>query len=215
MPPAHVTEPVPAKARAQDHHRIARDLHDLVIQRLFAAGMLLQTVHSSGGMSLDVRERLGQALEEIDATIREIRQTIIVLDEPSEGPTTGVRERVMEEAARWAVLLGFEPSVRLTGPIDTHIPLHIVEDVIGALRESLANVVRHAHARRVDVSVSASTEVVELVVIDDGIGVPPSVTCPSGLMNLVSRARDLGGSCTITRVDHVGGTQVRWWVPVS
>ena len=75
--------------------------------------------------------------------------------------------------------------------------------------------VRHAHARRVHLSVSALTEVVDLVVIDDGIGAPRSVERPSGLMNLVSPARDLGGSCTITRVDHVGGTQVRWRVPVS
>lgn len=202
-------------ALTQDRDRIARDLHDLVIQRLFATGMLLQTVHRSDGMPREARERVEQAVDDLDATIRDIRQTIVALHEPVDGSGTGVRGRIMQEAARWAVLLGFEPSVRLTGPIDTLVPSHIVDDVIGVLRESLANVVRHAHASQVHVSVTASTGVVNLCVTDDGIGVPRSVECPSGLMNLVSRARDLGGSCTITRVDHLGGTRVRWRVPVS
>lgn len=199
----------------QDRDRIARDLHDLVIQRLFATGMLLQTVHRSGGMSRDARERVEQAVDDLDATIREIRQAIVALHEPVNGPVTSVRVQVMQEAERWTVLLGFAPSVRLLGPIDTCVPSHVVDDVIAVLRESLANVLRHSRASQVDVHVTASTGVVDLVVIDDGIGIPENPERISGLSNLVSRARDLGGVCTIEQADHAGGTRVQWRVPVS
>ena len=197
----------------EDRDRIARDLHDLVIQRLFATGMSLQGVARIPGAPDAVAERVGRAVDDLDATIKEIRQTIFALHEPVDGPATGVRGRVLKEAARAASLIGASPAVRFAGAIDTMVPERVGEHLIAALREALSNTARHARAGQVDVLVALEDEDVVLTVSDDGIGIREGGR-RSGLTNLRVRAEALGGSCTVARAGDSGGTLLVWRAPV-
>jgi signal transduction histidine kinase len=200
----------------EDRDRIARDLHDLVIQRLFATGMQLQGAMRTPGLDDGVRERMSRAVDEMDETIREIRQTIFALHEPSTGPSTGLRGRILRETAQAAALLGFEPSVRFTGVIDAMVADTTGDHLIAALREAVTNAVRHAQAEQVEVVVEVLGPEVMLVVTDDGIGVPIDGSGRrSGVANLNARAMALGGSCSLERVSESGGTRLIWRVPAS
>lgn len=198
----------------EDRDRIARDLHDLVIQRLFATGMQLQGAMRIPGLDEGVRDRMSRAVDEMDETIREIRQTIFELHEPSSGPSTGLRGRILRETAQAAALLGFEPSVRFGGVIDAMVADVTADHLIAALREALTNAARHAQAGRVEVVVEVIGSEVMLVVTDDGIGVPfDGSGRRSGVANLNARAMALGGSCSLERVSDSGGTRLIWRVP--
>lgn len=200
----------------EDRDRIARDLHDLVIQRLFATGMQLQGAMRTPGLDDGVRERMSRAVDEMDETIREIRQTIFALHEPSSGPSTGLRGRILRETAQAAALLGFEPAVRFTGVIDAMVADTTADHLIAALREALTNAARHAQAGRVEVVVEVIGSEVMLVVTDDGVGVPfDGSGRRSGVANLNARAMGLGGSCSLERVSDNGGTRLIWRVPAS
>lgn len=198
----------------EDRDRIARDLHDLVIQRLFATGMQLQGTTRLAGVPDAVAERVARAVDDLDETIREIRQTIFALHEPIDSDAAGVRGRVLREAEQSAALLGFAPSVRFIGPVDSLVTTETGEHLIAVLREALANAAKHARAQRVDVLLEASSARVLLVVSDDGVGLDEPVR-RSGLANLAARAADLGGSATFERVSTDGGTRVTWHVPVA
>ena len=198
----------------EDRDRIARDLHDLVIQRLFATGMQLQGTTRMAGVPDAVAERVARAVDDLDETIREIRQTIFALHEPIDSDTAGVRGRVLREAEQSASLLGFAPGVRFVGPVDALVTTQTGEQLIAVLREALANAAKHARAQRVDVVVEASSTRVVLVVSDDGVGLDEPVR-RSGLANLAARAAELGGSATFERVSTDGGTRVTWHVPVA
>ena len=199
----------------EDRDRIARDLHDLVIQRLFATGMHVQgTMRVLDNIEL-VEERLSKVVDELDETIREIRQTIFALHEPIEGPASGPRGRILRETAQAAALLGFEPAVRFVGPVDTMVSNSTADHLIAALREALTNAAKHAQAGRVDVVVEIEDGAVVLHVIDDGVGVSPQAGRRSGLANLNARASDLGGSSSLERVSDAGGTHLRWRVPLA
>ncbi len=198
----------------EDRDRIARDLHDLVIQRLFATGMHLQgTIRIAPDPA--VRERLSNAVDELDETIREIRQTIFALHEPVEGPASGVRGRVLRETAQAAALLGFEPAVRFVGPVDTMIDTGRADHLVAALREALTNAAKHAAAARIDVIVEVDSSDITLLVTDDGVGITEGAGRRSGLANLNARALDLTGTCAIERVSSEGGTRLRWRVPLA
>jgi signal transduction histidine kinase len=200
----------------EDRDRIARDLHDLVIQRLFATGMLLEGTSRLSQVDETIGQRLGRAVDELDETIREIRQTIFALQEPIDGPVSGLRGRVLREAHNSAAVLGFDPSVHFSGPVDSLVVPLVSDHLVAALREALANVAKHASAGRVEVTVSAQVDEVSLLVTDDGVGV--SATGPSrlsGVANLRSRAGELGGACTIERVNAAGGTRLCWRVPLD
>ena len=200
----------------EDRDRIARDLHDLVIQRLFATGMQLQGALRAPGLDDAVRDRMSQAVDEMDEIIREIRQTIFALHEPSVGPSTGLRGRILRETEQAASLLGFEPSVSFSGVIDAMVTDATADHLIAALREALTNVARHAHARRVEVVVEVIGSEVVLVVTDDGIGVSADgAGRRSGVANLDARAIGLGGSCALERVSDIGGTRLSWRVPAN
>ncbi len=200
----------------EDRDRIARDLHDLVIQRLFATGMQLQGTMRIATGDEAVRSRLSTAVDELDETIREIRQTIFALHEPTEGSATGLRGRVMRETAQAAALLGFEPSVRFVGPVDSMVADSTGDHLIAALREALTNAAKHAQAGRVEVIVEIDGGDVLLAVTDNGVGVSPDgVHRNSGMANLNSRAMELGGKCLLQRVDDDGGTRLSWRVPIS
>jgi signal transduction histidine kinase len=200
----------------EDRDRIARDLHDLVIQRLFATGMSLQGTVRLGDLSEMAQTRLNQAVDELDETIREIRQTIFALHEPIEGPASGLRGRALREAAQAAALLGFEPAIRFIGPVDSLIPPNMADHIVAAIREALTNAAKHAQAQHVDVVIELIDGNAVLVVTDDGVGVDQDgAGRRSGLANLSSRAQDLGGNCTLERVDVAGGSRLTWQAPLS
>ena len=199
----------------EDRDRIARDLHDLVIQRLFAMGMHLQGTMRSAELDDAVRARLSTTVDELDETVREIRQTIFALHEPIEGPASGLRGRVLRETAQAAALLGFDPAVRFAGPVDTMVPTAVADHLVAALREALTNAAKHATAQHVSVLVEIVDGDVQLRVTDDGIGIPSGEGRRSGLANLNARAQELGGSCTLDRAAESGGTSLLWRVPLA
>jgi len=200
----------------EDRDRIARDLHDLVIQRLFATGMSLQGALRLGELNEGVEDRISRAVDELDETIREIRQTIFALHEPTSGPANGVRGRVLRETSQSSALLGFDPSVRFVGPVDSLVSERVGEHLVAALREALSNAMKHAQAHRIDVMVEVDPATVVLMVIDDGIGVSPTgPSRRSGVVNLAARAQELGGSCSIERASENGGTRLVWRVPID
>lgn len=200
----------------EDRDRIARDLHDRVIQRLFATGMLLQGTTRVGPVSEQAAERVSRAVDELDETIKEIRQTIFALHEPVDGPSSSARGRVLRETSQSAALLGFEPSVRFVGPVDTVLGHEATDHVVAALREALTNAAKHAAAARVDVLVQVDHGDLVLAVTDDGVGIGvEGVGRRSGVANISARAQELGGSCLLERVSESGGTRLTWKVPVD
>lgn len=199
----------------EDRDRIARDLHDLVIQRLFATGMMLQGATRTAQLPPDANDRISRAVDELDETIKEIRQTIFALHEPVDAPTTSTRGRVLRETAQSAALLGFEPAVRFSGPVDSMVTRHAADHLVAALREALTNAAKHARARRVDVVIMLEEGNVVLVVTDDGVGVSrDGGGRRSGVANIAARAQELGGSCRLERVSEDGGTRLTWSVPL-
>lgn len=200
----------------EDRDRIARDLHDLVIQRLFATGMMLQGTTRIDDVPAAAAERVSRAVDELDETIKEIRQTIFALHEPVDGPTSSARGRVLRETSQSAALLGFEPAVRFTGPVDSMLAPEVTEHLVAALREALTNAAKHADARRVEVIVQIEGGDVVLVVTDDGVGIADDgVGRRSGVANIDSRAHELGGSCRLERVSADGGTRLTWRAPLD
>jgi signal transduction histidine kinase len=198
-------------ALLEDRDRIARDLHDLVIQRLFATGMSLQ-----GATALirdqDSVQRIHHAVDALDETIRDIRSAIFSLQSRDDDyEPVRLRARILAIMDEMTDSLGFDPGLRMSGRLDTDVPGHIAEQVLAALREALANVAKHAQASRADVVVEAGPEVV-LVVRDNGVG-PGQTTRRSGLANLAERAAGLGGSLR-TDAAAGGGTELVWRVPL-
>ncbi|MFM9368999.1 GAF domain-containing sensor histidine kinase [Streptomyces sp. Da 82-17] len=181
----------------EDRDRIARDLHDLVIQRLFATGMMLESAQRRSVVP-EVQVGVGKAVDELDVTIQEIRTAIFALQQgPAEAPS-GLRTRVLREINMAAVPLGFKPSHRFLGPIDSVVGEVTGKNLIAALREALSNAFRHAQASRIEVVVDAEATLpggvpgVRLTVADDGVGIPEGGR-RSGLKNLKRRAEALGG----------------------
>ncbi|WP_329456929.1 GAF domain-containing protein [Streptomyces sp. NBC_01497] len=205
----------------EDRDRIARDLHDVVIQRLFATGMMLEGGRARG-VAAEVRTGIGRAIDELDVTIQEIRTAIFALQQaPTEEPS-GLRTRVLREIKMAAVPLGFVPGSRFVGAVDSAVGELTEKNLIAALREALSNAFRHAHASRIDVVVDATatlpdgTDAVRLSVADDGVGVPEGGR-RSGLRNLSRRAEALGGSSRVEGGIGAagGGTTVVWQAPLD
>ncbi|MFF1419977.1 GAF domain-containing protein [Streptomyces sp. NPDC058280] len=197
----------------EDRDRIARDLHDLAIQRLFATGMTLQSTvrfveHPAA------HERLLRAVDDLDETIKIIRSTIFGLRARDAGRSGhGLRMRTTGAVEQAVRPLGFTPSLRMEGLIDTDVPSVIAEHVVAALGEALSNVVRHARATSADVSLVVRGGRLTLTVSDNGVGIAPGGR-RSGLDNLAGRAESLGGGMTVEAPDR-GGTRLEWTVPVS
>ncbi|RAN91910.1 Histidine kinase [Micromonospora saelicesensis] len=191
----------------EDRERIARDLHDVVIQRLFATGLQLQ---SAAPMARpEVAKRINAAVDDLDATIRDIRRTIFELRTPM---TSELRTEIRAEIEASAEALGFKPHLELTGPVDSAVPDAIRPDLTAVLREALSNVVRHAQCTRVDVVVRVDAGQVTVVVTDNGVGCDPAAA-RGGLVNLGERASRLDGTFTISPGEP-HGTEVRWTVPL-
>jgi signal transduction histidine kinase len=196
-------------ALLEERERIARELHDKAIQRLFATGMALQTALPLTGRT-EVASRIAQAIDDLDETIREIRYTIFALERPSH---RGVRVDIFAHVDRAREALGFSPNLRLDGPIDVAVTDEIAGHLLATIQEALSNAAKHARASRVDVLVKAGSDV-ELRVEDDGVGFPKRVDRKSGLTNMEQRASTLGGSCTVRR-GRRRGTVVEWRVPLA
>jgi signal transduction histidine kinase len=195
-----------------ERERIARDLHDTVIQRLFATGMSLQgLVGRIEGA--DVRERLQQSVDELDETIREIRMSIFDL-EARDAERDGLRARVLALATETAATLGYEPKVHMEGPLDAATDSSTREELLKTLREALSNVARHAQASTVDVRLSAVSGIITLRVADNGVGLSAEAPHGHGLDNMRARAEALGGICELGDRPG-GGTVVTWRVPAS
>ena len=195
----------------EDRDRIARDLHDHVIQRLFAAGMGLESV---AGLVTDsgVRARLAHTVDDVDDTIRQIRSSIYALQD-SRAEATSIRSTVIRVLDQVSPLLGFSPRTRLSGPLDTVANDGVVIDVEAVLRESLTNVAKHAHAKAVLVNVSIDDGQLTVMITDDGVGLnQPSRN--SGLRNLQERAERRGGSMTLDDQPE-GGLRLVWSIPVA
>ncbi|WP_158843360.1 sensor histidine kinase [Saccharothrix deserti] len=198
----------------EDRDRIARDLHDLVVQRLFGLGLGLQSMNGLVEQPM-VAQRLADFVNEVDQTIREIRRTIFSLQEPPAG-STDLRGRLMKVVQESTRLLGFEPSLTMDGPIDSVVPDHVRPDLLATLREALANAARHASAKKVEVAIvvdRAATEL-RLVVRDDGGGLPSRRgRHTGGLVNMAARAARWDGSCEVDSTEGEGVT-VTWCVPL-
>ncbi len=198
-----------------ERDRIARDLHDRVIQRIFATGLGLQAAAARTG-DQQALQRINHAIDELDATIRELRTSIFELESrPSSSPTRSseVRERLLEVAARAAEGLGFHPAVRFSGAIDLHIGESLAADLMAVIREGLSNIAKYAKARTAEVSIAVDGREVVVIVVDDGrgIGTPRR---SSGLDNLRSRAEARGGSLSVGNRDG-GGTRLEWRAPLD
>ena len=195
-------------AMLQDRERIARDLHDMVIQRLFAAGMSLQAVQAAAQPTI-VADRIGATITELDDTIRELRSAIFRLGHHGERRTLSAQiTELVHERARH---LGFEPTLRLVGDVDS-LPDFIADQLVATVTEGLSNVVRHADATSADVRVERLTDGLSLRISDNGVGIPDEPKRSGGLSNMMWRAVELGGSCTVSPNDPAG-TQLLWLVP--
>ncbi len=201
-------------ALADDRARIGRDLHDTVIQRLFATGLALQGAQvMCTADPAEAARRIEAAVDDLDLTVKHIRSVIFGLDASRRGES-GMRDRILSLTQEAAGPLGFGPRVAFDGPVDTLVPEHVQSDLLATLREALANAARHAQARTVDVRVLATTEQVELTVRDDGVGGAATRSGGRGLRNMHTRAERLGGTCTIEDGPD-GGTVLTWCAPVE
>ena len=195
----------------EDRERIARDLHDTVIQRLFAAGLALQGAARLSDRP-EVAARIQQSVDDLDETIRQIRTTIFNLETAAEHRRS-TRDQVVSLVSALGDDLGLHPQVRFEGPVDTLVDDSTTEHLVATLREVLTNVARHAAASRVDVTLRASDQIV-LEVLDNGTGVPDAPGGERhGLTNIARRAISLGGDLSVSRRPE-GGTAVIWRVPI-
>ena len=200
------------RAVFEERDRIARDLHDLVIQRLFAIGLGIQTLNRRAEPAPD--EQLHGFVAEIDQTIRDIRTSIFCLQQ-RQSTTPSLRAEILRVISDATAALGYEPTVRLEGPLDSVVPPEVHLDLIATLREALSNVVRHALAQHVWVTVAIDQTMsrLELLVKDDGMGLPKSPRRRSGLANIARRAYQHRGRCRVYSPED-GGTRVSWAVPL-
>jgi signal transduction histidine kinase len=191
----------------EDRERIARDLHDVVIQRLFATGLQLQSTARLAARP-EVAERIGAAVDDLDTTIRDIRSAIFELRTPAASTLRGDIRATVDAAA---ASLGLRPDLILDGPIDSAVPEAVRPDLLAVLRESLSNVVKHARASTVEVKVTASGTALRLTITDNGVGAG-AYDERSGLANMRERAERHGGEFDVDQAEP-SGTRVDWSVP--
>lgn len=205
----------------EDRERIARDLHDTVIQRIFATGLALQGLAARvSDADPDLSARLAASVDDLDDTVRHIRTTIFELQRPRL-PGRSVRREVLDLVTEASDALGTGIGSRFDGPIDTAVDGPLADHLVAVTREALTNVVKHAQAAQVEVAIEVGDGQLRLVVADDGIGTtsadgggPAAPGSGQGLANLRSRAEELGGHCTV-EPSPLGGLQVRWVVPLG
>ncbi len=198
------------RALTEDRDRIARDLHDSVIQRLFAIGLSLQ-----GTARLVERPeavmRISEAIDKLDETIRQLRKAIFDIELTIN--KEGLHPKVLDLVHELRPVLGLLPQVSLSGPVDTVVGDQLAEEVLAVLREALTNVGKHAHASQVVITIAAGDDL-RLVVADDGVGMGDVTAAGLGLKNLRHRAQRLGGNVELG-TSREGGTRLTWHVPLG
>jgi len=194
----------------EDRARIARDLHDHVIQQVFAAGLLIQATSSDIHDPVAVAA-LEEVVDNLDEAIKQIRVSIFQLLPAAPG---GLRSAVMDVVAEVQPVLPMAPRVDLDGPLDSVATADLARDVTAVVREGLSNVARHARATVVQLSVFATTNRLTVTISDDGSGLG-DVARRSGLDNMRRRAEDRHGSMVVAEVPDLGGTTLVWTVPVG
>jgi signal transduction histidine kinase len=191
---------------ADERSRIARDLHDHVIQRLFGTGLALQSLAAADpGRATELLDQV----DAIDAAISEIRSAVFTLSQRRRTAAGSLRHRVLDTANEVTAGLGSPPRLTFAGPVDVLVRGELADDVVAVIRESLTNVVRHASATAVEIEVIVDEDIVFVTVDDDGVGVSDAPVRASGTSNLDERARARGGSFSLTRRES-GGSRARW-----
>jgi len=195
----------------EERARIARDLHDLVIQQIFSAGLGMQAL---AGTLPDPAQsaRVESTVEQLDSAIAQIRTIIFALTVPADSRQPSVRHRLRDVAGEVGVSMKKTPSLSFSGPIDVLVRGGLADDIVAVVREALTNIARHAKAHEASVFVGVEDGQVHIEVIDDGVGIGPS-TRRSGLANLGQRAAERGGDFQLDSDDS--GTRIRWTVPVA
>jgi signal transduction histidine kinase len=198
----------------EDRDRIARDLHDLVIQRLYATGMSLE-----GTMPMisrpEVAGRVTAAVDAMDETIKDIRAVIFALQARDAPAAPDLRGDIVILVEEMTQAFGFAPSLRLGAGLGEQVSPEAAEQALAALREALSNAARHAGASQVDVTVDVDAAgILAVQVIDNGTGMPPNAA-RSGLRNLAARAAALGGELRVGPADPGPGTRLEWRVPAG
>lgn len=198
-----------------ERDRVAMDLHDRVIQRLFASGINLQAALGLAD-SPTLRARLENVVDELDATIKEIRSVIFGLTQPPEPierrEPAGLHSQLLAITSQAAEILGFEPRVSVRGKVDGAASPQVTSHLLAVAREALSNTARHAHASRVEVDLEIIGKEILLAISDNGTGIG-EVTRRSGLANMAGRAKALGGTFQIYSDSGGRGTRLEWRVP--
>jgi len=202
-----------AVAVYEDRDRLARDLHDTVIQRLFAVGLSLQSLAVTAA-SPDMAERLNAAITDLDDTIKQVRSTIYELG--SAPIDDGLRANILSLVRDLNPVVGFAVKVSFDGPVDSAISNEIAEHLLAIIREALTNIGRHAHASQATLSLAVTDGVCRLHITDNGVGIGPTAAGAGGfgLVNLRRRAEKLHGSF-VTECPATGGLSLIWQVPVN
>ncbi len=197
----------------EDRDRVARDLHDTVIQRLFAVTLSLQSL-AGAAAAAGIADRLTAAVSDLDATMRQIRSTIYELG--SAPLVQGVRHNVLSLVRDLNPLLGFEVRTLFDGPVDSAIPDELIEHLLTTIREAVTNIGRHAKATEANLVLRVRDGVCELQITDNGLGMQQSKTTGGGLglVNLRSRAEKLHGHFLVENRGE-GGTSLTWQVPIT
>jgi signal transduction histidine kinase len=204
----------------EDRDRIARDLHDLVIQRLYATGMSLQGTVPMATRP-EVADRIRNAVDAMDDTIKDIRATIFALQARGLQAGSSLRAEIIELVDEMTAMLGFAPALRLGSGLGARVPGHLAEQSLAVLREALSNIAQHAHATQasvtVDIVATEAAPALSVLVRDNGVGIPDEGR-RSGLRNMAERAEKLGGQLRITRPAGDGsaprGAELEWRVPL-
>jgi signal transduction histidine kinase len=202
-------------ALVEDRERIARDLHDTVVQRLFATGLSLQRTARLVRTDADAAvTRIEATVDDLDLTVKHIRSAIFKLESSRVSSSGGLRNRVLAMGREATGALGYEPRCFFDGPVDSGVDDDLAADLLATLREALSNVARHARATQVKVEVVVTDHVV-LRVVDDGIG-PPAPDAPRGhgLDNMAARANHRGGRFEL-RAGTPTGSALEWQVPAA
>jgi signal transduction histidine kinase len=199
-------------ATVEDRERIARDLHDTVIQRLFAIGLGL---HATLRLVTDpaIKSRLLTAVDDLDTTVRDVRAAIFELH-TVRLPGRSIRQELIQLCSESSRGLGFEPVIRFDGPIDSAVSDSLADELFAVLREALTNIAKHAQASSAEVSVEARDAMLSARVVDDGVGYRTGSAHGRGVENLRTRANRLDGDFEITEL-HSGGTRLEWRVPLK
>ena len=197
---------------AQERERIARDLHDTVIQRLFATGLSLQSA-ARLSTTPEVVERIQRSIDELDLTVRDVRSSIFELNPPASS-SRGLRRQLLSVGDEFFDALGYSPMFRFEGPVDNAIPDALALHVIAVVREGLANIAKHANSPTAEVRVTVAQGEVIVELADSGRGLGERSSGGYGLVNLTTRAGELGGTFEVNDRPG-GGTQVRWRAPTD